>query len=350
MYGKIERLYGSEFIRFNDDSMLVAHSQILAYYSTVFFDNYRLNRHRLKIKSNAHIARTLVQFHYIGILQLPFSNIEKYFLVASKLAIDTALEALSQLLEKFSHRNDYHAIICINIACELNSHVAPSCVKSIINCAVSFLKQSISFDSYKMYANPNAMYRILQILVIFTNWKKSLQIALEWIVYEERRHLYANFILDAIIFEASDELTKVKFVIVRNEVHLLREIGQVLAEHYNHIMYQYLMQDENHVERMNPEKYSAFITEHIATSMKSSSCSEFNTTSINNQSLIWSSETENKIFDEFLLDDDFMQQIYTPNNSNSNNAKPLIPIIHSTKQQIHRNYLQTKRINICENL
>lgn len=59
-----------------------------------FFDNYRLNRHHVKIKSDAYIARSLIQFYYTGLLQPSFSHIEKYFPVASKLALDIALEVI----------------------------------------------------------------------------------------------------------------------------------------------------------------------------------------------------------------------------------------------------------------
>ncbi|VDK75248.1 unnamed protein product [Litomosoides sigmodontis] len=321
-------------LRFNDGGMLVVHSQILAYYSARFLDNYRLNRFHMKIEDDARIARALIQFHYTGILQLHFFHIEKYFLIASKLAFDIALEALSQLLEKFSHRNDYHAIICANIACEPSNHVAQSCVKSIINCAASFLQQSISSASYNMYACGNAMCRILQIFAILTNWKKSLKLALEWLLYENHRYLYANSMLNAIIFEASDELTK---VVKEERDRLPQEIGDVLEEHYNHIMSECLINDENPVKRVNPEKPSDSITEYNATpSVKSSSRSDFNTSSSivrrKMQSLISSSETEHllvpacsstKIFHEFLFNDDDTQQIYTSNNADVGNDEAI---------------------------
>ncbi|EFO18316.1 hypothetical protein LOAG_10179 [Loa loa] len=328
-------------LRFNDGGMLVVHSQILAYYSARFFDNYRLNRQYVTIKSDARIARNLIQFHYTGILQLPFSHIEKYFQVASKLAFDTALEVLSQLLEKFSHRNEYHAIICANIACEPNNHVVASCVKTIINYAATFLKQPTNL--YKTYASPNAIYRILQILAVFTDWKKSLHLALEWIVYEEWRHLYANSILDAIVFETSDKLIEVEFVVVKEEISRLpRKVGEALAERCNHAMYRYLLHDENNTERTNPRRCSIFSTDHNILSMRSFPYSKLETSSVtlgNVRSSTRSSETENsllpacsstKIFDEFLLDDG-THRIYTPNNS----MKSLIPVTYTTNLMSH---------------
>ncbi|KAM3728836.1 Zinc finger and BTB domain-containing protein [Dirofilaria immitis] len=268
-------------LRFNDGIILVVHSEVLAYYSVRFFHNYRLNRYHVKIINDADIARNLIQFHYTGILQILFLEIEKYFLIASQLAFDIALEALSQLLEKFSHQNSYHAIICANIACESNNHVATPCVKSIIYCAATFLQESINSDSYKIYASPNAAYRILQVLALFIDWKKTLQLALEWITYAECRYCYADFIFDAIVFKASDELIR----IVKKEIDCLpRKVGEVLAKRCEHIIYRYLTYDENNIERRNQAKRLVFSTEvNTSTSVRSFARNKVKTSSIKAQ-------------------------------------------------------------------
>ncbi|MCP9257341.1 hypothetical protein DINM_000593 [Dirofilaria immitis] len=234
-------------------------------------------------------------------------------------------EALSQLLEKFSHQNSYHAIICANIACESNNHVATPCVKSIIYCAATFLQESINSDSYKIYASPNAAYRILQVLALFIDWKKTLQLALEWITYAECRYCYADFIFDAIVFKASDELIR----IVKKEIDCLpRKVGEVLAKRCEHIIYRYLTYDENNIERRNQAKRLVFSTEvNTSTSVRSFARNKVKTSSIkaqeDTQSSSWSSKTENfllpassstEIFDEFLLDDN-TQRTHTSNSN-----------------------------------
>uniref|UniRef100_A0A915PKW9 BTB domain-containing protein n=1 Tax=Setaria digitata TaxID=48799 RepID=A0A915PKW9_9BILA len=325
-------------LRFNDGISLVVHSQVLAYYSTRFYDNYRLNRYNVKVKDDARVARDLVQFHYIGMLQIPFSHVEKYFLVASQLEFDIALEVLSQLLEKFSHRNDYYAIICANIACEPNNQVAAPCIKSIIYCAAAFLKSRSAFGSCKTFATPNAMYRILQVFALSAGWKKSLKLALEWIVYEEWRYLYADSILDAVVFQASDEL----ITVVQDELlRLPKEVGEVLRQRVDQVMYRYLA----HESISNAEDETAPVGRSRAYSeVKARSTST--ETAMHSQPPTWSSETESlllpacssaKIFDEFLLDDS-TQQMYTSNSNlktltPSANCIDLVPRARLIKQQ-----------------
>ncbi|VDM97505.1 unnamed protein product, partial [Onchocerca ochengi] len=186
----------------------------------------------------------------------------------------------------------------------------------------------------------------------------SLKLALDWIVYEEWRYCYAEFILNAIVFEASDELLRV----VKEEIgRLPGKVGEILAKCCKHVMYRY---NENNIERTNQERYSLLSTEDSATSsirsstpsMRSFAYSEIKTSSMTQDSPqppSWSSETENlllsacsstSIFDEFLLDDS-TQQTNTPNNT-----KSLIPLIHSTNLISHEKAMKRQQANSSQQL
>lgn len=142
--------------------------------------------------------------------------------------------------------------------------------------------------------------------------------------------------------------------VVNEEItRLPREVGEVLAERYNHAMYRYLVNDENNVERTNPEKRSVFNTEY-STSLfvRSSPYSEVKSSLItqeNVQPSTWSSETENlllpacsstKIFDEFLLDDG-TQRIFASNTD----TRLLIPVTSSTNLMSHEEIIKRQQAN-----
>ncbi|VDM97493.1 unnamed protein product [Thelazia callipaeda] len=230
---------------------------------TIFFNKYRSNRQEIKIKNNAQVAKNLIEFHYTGILQVRFSEIEKFFVVASELTFHIALEALSQLLEKHSCDNSYHAVICANIACDPKNQVAAPCVLSIINHAVGFLKQAKFCNSYRLCARPYAAYRILQTLAASTNCKFSTQVALDWLLYDERRYMYADFLLEAIVYEASDELMEFVDNIVPN---LPRQISQTLLQHSNRAKFQYLL---------SGQKVNVKSGKHLITEKKKSASDNF---------------------------------------------------------------------------